>query len=89
MCYTKTFAKLLSLLPWAVLCLGVSDSLRLRGLQAHQASLPMEFSKQEYWSGLPFPIPGYFPDSEIEPEPLVPHALTGRFLTTGTTWEAP
>ena len=25
---------------------------------AHQASLPMEFSRQEYWSGLPFPSPG-------------------------------
>ena len=25
---------------------------------AHQAPLPMEFSRQEYWSGLPFPSPG-------------------------------
>ena len=28
----------------------------------------MEFSVQEYQSGLPFPSPGYLPDSEIEPE---------------------
>ena len=29
---------------------------------AHQASLPMGFSRQEYWSGLPFPSPGDLPD---------------------------
>ena len=34
---------------------------------AHQASLSMEFSRQEYWSGLPFPSPGDLPDPEIEP----------------------
>ena len=28
---------------------------------AHQASLPMELSRQEYWSGLPFPSPGDLP----------------------------
>ena len=27
----------------------------------------MEFSRQEYWSGLPFPSPGYLPDPGIEP----------------------
>ena len=34
---------------------------------AHQAPLPMEFSRQEYWSGLPFPSPGDPPDPGIEP----------------------
>ena len=33
----------------------------------HQASLSMGFSKQEYWSGLPFPSPGDLPDPEIKP----------------------
>ena len=33
---------------------------------ACQAPLFMGFSRQEYWSGLPFPAPGYLPDSEIE-----------------------
>ena len=33
----------------------------------HQAPLSMEFSRQEYWSGLPFPSPGFLPDSGIEP----------------------
>ena len=39
----------------------------------------MEFSRQEYWSGLPFPSPGDFPDPRIEP---VSPALAGGFFTT-------
>ena len=34
---------------------------------AHQAPLSMGFSRQEYWSGLPFPSPGDLPDPDIEP----------------------
>ena len=34
---------------------------------AYQASLSMGFSRQEYWSGLPFPSAGDLPDSGIEP----------------------
>ena len=34
---------------------------------AHQAPLSMEFSRQEYWSGLPFPSPEDLPDPGIEP----------------------
>ena len=34
---------------------------------AHQALLSMGFSRQEYWSGLPFPSPGDLPDPGIEP----------------------
>ena len=34
---------------------------------ARQAPLSMEFSKQEYWSGLPFPSPGDLPDPGIKP----------------------
>ena len=34
---------------------------------AHQAPLSMRFSKQGYWSGLPFPSPGYLPNPGIEP----------------------
>ena len=33
---------------------------------AHQAPLSMVFSRQEYWSGLPFPSPGDLPDPGIE-----------------------
>ena len=49
---------------------------------ACQAPLSMGFSRQEYWSGLPFPSPGYLPDSRIEPMSLASPALAGRFFTT-------
>ena len=32
----------------------------------HQAPLSMEFSRQEYWTGLPFPLPAYLPDPGIK-----------------------
>ena len=35
---------------------------------AYQAPLSMGFSRQEYWSGLPFPSPGDLPNPGIEPE---------------------
>ena len=35
--------------------------------EAHQAPLCMEFSRQEYWSGLPFPSPGDLSDPGIGP----------------------
>ena len=49
--------------PWTVAC---------------QAALSMEFSRQEYWSGLPFPSPGDLADLEIKPESPV---LAGGFFT--------
>ena len=56
---------------------------------AHQASLSMGFSRQEYWSGLPCPPPGDLPDPGIEPTSLTSPALAGGFFTTNDTWEAP
>ena len=44
---------------------------------AHQAPLSMDFSRQEYWSGLPFPSPGDLPNPEIESS----SCTTGRFVT--------
>ena len=44
---------------------------------AHQALLSVEFSRQEYWSGLPFPAPGDLPDPGMEP--IYP-ALAGGFF---------
>ena len=49
---------------------------------AHQASLSMGFSKQEYWRGLPFPPPGDLPNPAIKSESLVSPALAGGFFTT-------
>ena len=47
----------------------------------HQGPLSMEFSRQEYWSGLPFPFPGDLPDPGIEPRFLysyIPAALVAQ-----------
>ena len=49
-CETLSHVQLL-VTPWTVAC---------------QASVPMEFSRQEYWSGLPFPLPGVLPDPRME-----------------------
>ena len=54
----------------------VSDSFVTPWTVAHQAPLPMGFSRQEYWSGLPCPSPGDLPDPGIEPASLIP--LHGR-----------
>ena len=48
---------------------------------AHQAPLSMEFSRQEYWSGLPFPSPGDLPNPGIESASLMSPALAGAFFT--------
>ena len=42
-------------------------SLQPHGLQPTAAPLSMEFSRQEYWSGLPFPSPGDLPIPGLEP----------------------
>ena len=49
---------------------------------ARQAPLSMEFSSQEYWSGLPFPPPGDLSNPAIEPESLACPVLAGKFFTT-------
>ena len=46
---------------------------------AHQAALMMGLFRQEYWSELPFPSPGYLPNPGLEPASL---ALAGGFFTT-------
>ena len=55
---------LLLMIPWTV---------------AHQGSLSMGFSRQEYWRGLPFPSPGDLPNPRMEP---ASPALAGGFFTT-------
>ena len=51
MCWSPSRVRLFAI-PWTV---------------AHQASLPMEFSRQEYWSRLPCPSPEDLPNPGIEP----------------------
>ena len=55
---------------------------------AHQSPLSMEFSRYEYWSGLPFPSPEIFPDPGIELASLMSSALASRLFPTSATWEA-
>ena len=57
----------LFLTPWTVAC---------------QAPLSMEFSMQEYWSGLPFPTPGDLPRLGIELRSPASPALAGGFFIT-------
>ena len=53
-------------IPWTVAC---------------QAPLSMRFSRQEYWSGLPFPSPGDLPNPGIEPsEPIIPSLKNNQGL---------
>ena len=47
----------------AKMCLTLCDPMDRNG----QASLSMGFPRQKYWSGLPFPSPGHFPDPGIRP----------------------
>ena len=50
-----------------VICSVVSDS-ATSWIVAHQALLSMDFSREEYWSGLPFPSPGDLPNPGTEPQ---------------------
>ena len=65
---------MLLLFSWYV----VSDSFTTPLTIACQASPSMGFSRQEYWSALPFPSPGDLPDPGMEPKSP---ALAGGFFT--------
>ena len=54
---------------------------------AYQAPLSTGISRQEYWSGFPYPPLGDLSNSEIEPTSPLSPALAGRFFTTKATWE--
>ena len=51
----------------------------------HQAPLSMGFSRQEHWSGLPYPPPGDLPDPWVEPGSLTTPPLISGFFTTSAT----
>ena len=76
--HTKRYSKLLVIVymlshvrlfvaPWAV---------------ARQAPLSVEFSRQEYWSGLPFPTPGDL--SNLGMEPISPALASGFFTAVSS-----
>ena len=64
----------LSVTPWTV---------------ALQAPLSVRFSRQEYWSGVPFSTPGDLPDPGIDPISLTSPALAGGFFTTSAHLGSP
>ena len=72
----------------AQLCPGELYSLWLHGLKHPQAPLSLGFSRQGYWSGLPFPSPGDLPNPGIKPrspamqEDSLLTELTGKPLWT-------
>ena len=55
---------------------------------AHQAPLSLGFSRQVYWSGLPFPSLGHLHNPGMEHTSSGSPALAGRFFTTIASWEA-
>ena len=75
-----------SLLPFLHSCMCMLSSfscVRLFATQwtvPHQVPLSMEFSRQEYWSRLPFPLPGDLLNLEIKPMSPVSPALAGGFI---------
>jgi len=60
-------------------CSVMSDSV-IPWTVAHQDPLSMEFFRQEYWSGLPFPSPGDLPNPVIKPMSPVSSALQVDYL---------
>ena len=61
----------------------MSESSATTQTLARQAPLSMGFSRQEYWSGLPFPSPGDLPSPKIEPPSLVSPTLAVDSLPLG------
>ena len=69
---------------WSVSCVWLFVS---PWTVAHQAPLPMEFSRQEYWGGVPFLTPGDLPNPGVESASLASPALAGGFFTTSNPRE--
>ena len=63
-------------------CKAIMCSVAQSWTIACQAPQSVEFSRQEYWSKLPFPTPGDLTNPGIEPTSLASPALAGRFFTT-------
>ena len=90
----KTFLEQHASVSWwyvSLVCLcsaasGVSASLQPCGLQHTRHLCP--WNSQEYWSELLCSPPEDLPHPGIKPVSLLSPALSGRFCTTSTTWEA-
>ena len=67
--------------PLLFSCLVVSDSFAISGTVAHKAPLSFGLSQQGYWSGLPFPPLGGFPNPGLNPASHESPELSRRFFT--------
>ena len=63
-------------------CSVMSNSLQPLGLQPARLLCPWDFPRQEYWTGVPFPFPGYLPNPGIELTSPTSSALAGVFFAT-------
>ena len=73
---------------WSAELLSRADSVTLR-IIACQAPLFMRFSRQEYWSELPFPPLGGLPNPGVESVSLVSVSCIGRqILYHCTAWQS-
>ena len=70
---------------YVCVCSVMSNSFRPHGLQPARLLCPWNFSRQEYWSRLPFPPPEDLPNPGTE---RTPSPLAGGFLATSAAWEA-
>ena len=68
-------------------CLTLSNPTVFSTQDCSLPGFSVEFSRQEYWSGLPCPTPGNLPDLRLEPRSHKSPALAGVFYTTTATWE--
>ena len=67
---------------WVMCVYSVASDAAIPLTVTYRAPLSMEFSKQEYWSGFPFPTPRDLPDPGIEPESPAAPGLAGGLFTT-------
>ena len=67
---------------WACMTVQLCPTLYDAMEDSSPGFLSMEFSRQEYWSGLPFPTLGDPPNPGIKPSSLAFPAFAGEFFTT-------
>ena len=72
-------SRILSSIIYVCMCISVTPNSATSWTEVHHVPLSVEFPRQEYCSGLPFPSPGDHTDPRIEP---VSPALAGGFFTS-------
>ena len=76
-----------SLESYLLFIMGMLSHVRLTCPTCHKAPLSMEFSRQEYWNGLPFSPPGDLPNPGMEPSSPAWQANSLPLSYLGKTWK--